>query len=208
MKKLILFILLCLPVFINAACDRELHQTYAEYAKDISYDTNYSVSQSKFTVTLYNVISEMNVRYNGRKLNISNNEIVIGNISEGTFMEISIYGNDGCSDPVRTITITQPYYNRFFGTSICNGYEDKITYCSHKFTDDVVTEKLIKTAIENYEHVLEIPEEEPEEPPLTRFQVISRFATKWGVRIMLVLITAFLTNLYFNDKYIKIKHKL
>lgn len=209
MKKIILCLLLCLPIFINAECNRELHKTYISYANDISYDTDYSISQKRYTVTLYNVIDEMNVKYNNRTLTKNNDEIVISDIKEGTRMEIKIYGDSGCNETVRTIVINQPYYNAYYNSSLCNGYENKITYCTHKFTDIEVTEKLIKAAIKNYEHVMEPGDDDlEEEPPLTKFQMFSRFATKWGVRLFLVFITAFVTNWYFNDKYIRIKHKL
>ena len=207
MKKLIILLLFC-PIFISAACDRELQSTYTSYAKDISYETEYSKSQSRFTVKLYNVIDDMTVKYANKNQVIINNEVVISNIKEGTRMEIYIYGKDGCSEPARTIYIDQPYFNEYFGSTICHGYENKITYCTHKFTDIDVTEKLVKTAIENYEHNMVQVVIPPVDPPLTTMQKISKFAKTWGVRIILVLLTSFLTNWYFNDKYIKVKHKL
>lgn len=207
MKKLIILLLLC-PMFINAACDRELQSEYISYAKDISYETEFSKSQNRFTVKLYNVIDDMTVKYSNKNQLIKDNEVVISNIKEGTRMEIYIYGKDGCSEPARTIYIDQPYFNEYFGSSICHGYEDKITYCTHKFTDIDVTEKLVKTAIENYEHNMVQVVVPPVEKPLTTFQKISKFAKTWGIRIILVLVTSFLTNWYFNDKYIKVKHKL
>lgn len=209
MKKILLIMLLFMPFFINAECDRELHKSYITYANDISYDTEYSLGKERFTVTLYNVIDEMKVVYNNKNYTAVNNEVVIDNIKQGTRMDIRVFAEDGCNESVRTIVINQPYYNTFYGSSLCNDYVNKITYCTHKFTNTEVTEKLIKTAIENYEHEM-VPVENPpeEEPPLTTFQKISKFATKWGVRILLVLVSAVLTNWYFNDKYIKIKHKL
>lgn len=209
MKKILLIVLLFMPFFINAECDRELHKSYITFANDISYDTEYSLGKERFTVTLYNVIDEMKVVYNNKNYTAVNNEVVIDNIKQGTRMDIRVFAEDGCNESVRTIVINQPYYNTFYGSSLCNDYVNKITYCTHKFTNTEVTEKLIKTAIENYEHEMVPVEKEPEEePPLTNFQKISKFATKWGVRILLVLVSAFLTNWYFNDKYIKIKHKL
>ena len=209
MKKILLIMLLFMPFFINAECDRELHKSYITYANDISYDTEYSLGKERFTVTLYNVIDEMKVVYNNKNYTAVNNEVVIDNIKQGTRMDIRVFAEDGCNESVRTIVIYQPYYNTLYGSSLCNDYVNKITYCTHKFTNTEVTEKLIKTAIENYEHEMVPVEKEPEEePPLTTFQKISKFATKWGVRILLVLVSAFLTNWYFNDKYIKIKHKL
>lgn len=210
MKKiLLLVVLLFMPIFIYAECNRELHKSYITYANDISYDTEYSLGKERFTVTLYNVIDEMKVVYNNKHYTAVNNEIVIDNIKQGTRMDIRVFAEDGCNESVRSIVINQPYYNTFYGSSLCNDYVNKITYCTHKFTNTEVTEKLIKTAIENYEHEMVPVEKEPEEEPsLTKFQRISKFVTKWGVRILLVLVTAFLTNWYFNDKYIKIKHKL
>lgn len=207
MKKLIVLLLLC-PMFINAACDRDLQSTYISYAKDISYETEFSKSQNRFTVKLYNVIEDMTVKFGGKTYASKDSEVVISNIKEGTRMEIYIYGKDGCTEPARTIYIDQPYFNEYFGSSICHGYEDKITYCTHKFTDIDVTEKLVKTAIENYEHNMVQVVEPIVEEPLTTLQKISLFAKTWGVRIILVLVTSFLTNWYFNDKYIKVKHKL
>lgn len=209
MKKLLFIILLFMPFFINAECDRELHKSYITYANDISYDTEYSLGKERFTVTLYNVIDEMKVVYNKKTYPIVNNEVVITDVKQGTRMDIRIYADDGCDESVRSLVINQPYYNIYYGSSMCNDYVNKVTYCTHKFTDTEVTEKLVKMAIENYEHDID-PTEKPTEPeqPVSNFERISRFATKWGIRILLVLISAFLTNWYFNDKYIKIKHKL
>ena len=208
MKKIIIvFVLLC-PMFINAACDRDLQSTYVSYAQDISYETEYSKSQSRFTVTLYNVIDDMTIKFNNKSYPVKENQVVIGDVKEGTKMQINIYGKSGCSDPVRTIYINQPYYNNFFGSTICHGYENKITYCTHKFTDILVTERLIETAKENVNNILEQEGNIKPDEPKTVFQIISEFAKTWGVRIILVLVTSFLTNWFFNDKYIKVKHKL
>ena len=208
MKKILLIVLLFMPFFINAECDRELHKSYITYANDISYDTEYSLGKERFTVTLYNVIDEMKVVYNNKNYTAVNNEVVIDNIKQGTRMDIRVFAEDGCNESVRTIVINQPYYNTFYGSSLCNDYVNKITYCTHKFTDIDVTEKLVKTAIENYEHNMVQVVIPPVDPPLTTLQKISKFAKTWGIRIILVLLTSFLTNWYFNDKYIKVKHKL
>ena len=112
MKKLLLIVLLFIPFFINAACDRDLHKSYITYANDISYDTEYSLGKERFTVTLYNVIDEMNVVYNNKHYESVNNEIIIDNVKQGTRMEIRLYAEDGCNECVRTIVINQPYYNK------------------------------------------------------------------------------------------------
>lgn len=208
MKKLIIILLLFCPIFINADCDKVKQSTYVTYAKDISYETEYSKSHNRFTVKLYNVIDGMTVKYGNKNYSINNNEVVIDDIKEGTRMQIGIYGQSGCSEAVRTIYIDQPYYNEYFGSTICHGYENKITYCTHKFMDNDVTEKLVKLAIDNYEHNMVQYVEPPKEEELTTIQKISKFAKTWGVRIILLLLTSFLTNWYFYDKYIKVKHKL
>lgn len=209
MKKIIVCLLLIMPIFVDAACDRELQNTYRTYAKDISYDTEYSKTKNKFTVTLFNVIDEMSVKYNNKVYSINNNSVVIDNISEGTHMTIEIYGKDGCNEQVRTIFIDQPYYNEYYGSTICHGYVDKITYCTHQFTSVNPTEKLVKGAIQNYEHELNPTVEPPviEDEP-TLWEIALNFGKTWGIRILLFVITALITNHYFNDKYIKIKHKL
>lgn len=208
MKKLIIILLLFCPIFINADCDREKQKVYASYAQDISYETEFSKGQNRFTVKLYNVIDEMTVKYDNKVQPIKNNEVVINGVKEGTKMQIHIYGKDGCTEASRIIYIDQPYYNEYFGSTLCHGYEGKITYCTHKFTNIKMNEDLIKRAIDNYDNILPQEKDPEPEPELTTLQKISKFARTWGVRIILVLLTSFFTNWYFNDKYIKVKHKL
>ena len=130
MKKWLIVILLICPVLLKAQCNYNKHTEYTNYADLITYETEYSKSESKFTVTFYNVIKGLSFKIG--KLTYEPNEkdtIVLDNIEEGKVLDIYIYGNDGCNSQVKNLNVTLPYYNPFYGTEICKGYE-MLTLCS------------------------------------------------------------------------------
>ena len=164
MKKLLLIILLCFPFIVKADCNRNMHNEYVEYASKISSDSSYSKSSGTFKIKLYNVLDDMVVKYKNVEYKVnSQNEVVIEGISEGTSMNISIFAKDGCNE-IRIIRINTPYYNEFFESELCRGYEDKLILCSSSFTTVKTTEEMIKKAKENYDrNIISEDEEEKNE---------------------------------------------
>ena len=210
MKKLILFFVLLMPVFVSATCNFDIQNQYMKYAYDVSYDSEYDYTTNKFNVTIYNINDNITVKYGGVNYNVENNKAVINGVKEGTEMSIALYGPSGCDDPVRLIYISQPYFNEFYGSTMCYGYDGKISYCTYKFIKTKPTKELVSDAIYNYTSSLEvIPEEEPEEVIEVTFaeKVIDLVDTKL-IKIFMFVFTAYITYVIYNDLYIKVKHKL
>ena len=158
MKKFVFVILLFIPFIVNAACDKQTISDYTNYASDIIYEKQYDKSKDRFSITFYNVIDEISLSYNDKTYKPSDGKIKIDNLKEGISMIISVVATK-CNQAVRTIYIDLPYYNNYYGSTLCKGYVDKITYCTENFTESEVSENLIKLAIKNYNHVLEQPED-------------------------------------------------
>lgn len=198
-----------LPIFINAEeCDYKTHQEYLNYANNITYENDFSVSNEKFAVTLNNLINDVYVEFNGKNYtSFKDNTLTIDNVSQGSLVEIYIYTKKGCSTPIKSIVINEPYYNQYYKNSICEGYEDKLTLCSSKFSSYPVTKDLVETAIYNYENNI-IQDSEEVEPIVeaTFFDKVVDFALDWGIKIVLAIMSTIFSTMYFNNKFRKIKH--
>ncbi len=210
MKKIVLIFLLIMPLFVNAAeeCDKEKHKEFVNLSSSITYDNNFSLSANAFTVTIYNVFDGMYVKYNDKKYSpSSDNVITINGIKGGEKLSIDIYGNDNCS-AVKRIIINEPYYNKYYGSKECNGYENKLLMCSSQFTSIEVTKSRLEKAIYNYNHNIN-QQTTREDDPTTEKTFISKlteFLTNWGIKIALAIISTILSISLFSDKYRKVKH--
>lgn len=210
MKKIILLLILMLPIFVNATCDFDMQNEYIKYAYDVSYDSEYIKSGRVYSVILYNVNDKITVKYNGIKYKPNNNKVEINGIKEGTHMEINLYAPSGCEDPIRLIYISQPYYNDFYGSTMCYGYDGKVSYCSYQFIQNKPTEKLVADAIYNYTSSLETIEvEKPKvEVEVTLGEKIVDLIDTKLIKVFMFIFTAYVTYVIYNDLYIKVKHKL
>ena len=203
MKKLLLIIFLCFPFIVKADCNRNMHNEYVEYASKISSDSSYSKSSGTFKIKLYNVLDDMVVKYKNVEYKVnSQNEVVIEGISEG----ISIFAKDGCNE-IRIISINTPYYNEFFESELCRGYEDKLILCSSSFTTVRTTEEMIKKAKENYDrNIISEDEEEKKEEEKSFYDKLVEFGLNWGIKIVLFVMTVVISSAFYNTKLRKIKH--
>ena len=151
MKKILLTILLLLPFVTYAAeCDHNKHDEYAKYANNITTDNDYYKDKGTYTVNIYNVVDGLYVMYDGKKYKAnSDNEVSISNVKEGTYMQIYVYGEDNCDSSLRTFFVNLLYYNKYYGTGACIGYEDKLSMCSSEFTTSKVTEENFEEEVMN-----------------------------------------------------------
>lgn len=212
MKKvlMILVLLLVFPLTINAAssCDAKKHSEYADFSEYIKLDKSYSKSSGSYKVTLYNVVNGLYIMFEGKEYRPdSESKVVISNVNEGTNKLARVYGDDGCTTSVGTVLINTPYYNELYGSYLCDGYEDKIVYCSSQFTTIKVTKDLIKTAINDYNMTIKHSEKKEEEKKAVTFvDKLLDMAESWGLKLLLALVTSFGTAIFFNRKFKKIQH--
>ena len=211
MKKIALVILLMIPFVINAEeCNKEKHKEYINLSSNITYDNNYSKSSNSFTITIYNMFEGMYAKYDKKEYKPGkDNTIVIEKISGGEKLSIDIYGNDGCDSSVKRIIVNEPYYNKYYGTTICNGYENKLVMCSSQFTSVEVTKSILDKAIYNYNHNINQKTSKDKEPVVQEPTFLSKateFLTNWGIKIALAIASTILSISLFSDKYRKVKH--
>ena len=208
MKKLVIIILLLIPFLVKADCDYDKHKEYLSYASRINYENTYNKTTNSFSITIYNIIDGMSVKYNNKEYKANDEDIVIiDGISEGTNVNISIFANDGCSE-IRIINVNEQYYNSYYGSDLCSGYEDKLVYCSHQFTSIKTNESLVENAKKNYDKTIvsEKEEEKKEEEENNLLDKLIKFGLNYGIKILLVIITVVISSAFYNSKLRRIKH--
>ena len=209
MIKKLFIVLLFIPILINAKeCDQAKHDEYMKIVPNITNDNDYSMSTSKFTIVIYNIFDDMYVKYNGNTYNPDEeSKVIISNIDEGKVVDIDVYANDGCS-AIKRITVFEPYYNRYYDDPICDGYKDKVAVCGSRFTDLKVTLELVKEAKQNYDNAgwQGGNEKKEAEKDKTVLELFVGFLKDWGIKILLVALTIFISSTIFNAKFRKIKH--
>lgn len=215
MKKFIFVILMLIliPFNINAeslaeSCDYTKEVELNKLASKISYERKFNKENNSFTVTLYNVISDLYVKYNNKLMyGDSNNEIVITGIEEGSYMEVIVYSSGtNCYSSLMTIYINLPYFNSFYNTKDCSGYEDILTICSSQFLTYKVDVNILSDAIDNYNNKIYNPPASDEVKDTSIINGVKEFVSLWGMKIFLTLATAGLSIWYFQVKLRKTKH--
>ena len=207
MKKIILILLLFIPFVVSASeCNTSLYDEYSSYASKITYDNDFRLSRMNYNITFYNVIDGLHFQYDKKNYYPIEGEIQLTGIEQGKNMEIYVYGADGCNNAVRIININEPYYNPFYGTSDCIGYENRLSYCSTQFLSLSPSRELFEMAKKNIDNGYKQEEEKPEEKEVTLLDKVVEFAGSWGVKIALFVITCVGTFSYYHDKFRKVKH--
>lgn len=211
MKKisLVLFLMLFLPIIINAQCDNDSLNEDKELAKNITYEYYYNISSETFNVYFYNVYNNIYLVYNSNVYNPNDkNEVHIENVKQGTYMSISVHSSATDCDPfINSININLEYYNNFYNNSRCEKYRDKLTVCSMEFLPYELDSIMFNNIIRNYESSYTNNTEEVEEvKPVTLYDTIQEFVNEWGILIILILIVSLVTTAIYRNKFRKIKH--
>lgn len=214
MKKK-LFIILCLFLMISnvkAECSTTRRNELKALARDITYETSYSIGNKTFEVTFYNVFPGLLLKYNN---NIYNGDfsddysVTIKNLSEGEYLTINVIDSEGCNETMNTIFITLPYYNLFFGTQKCEEYVSKLKLCSSKFLSYRLTEEILDDAIKSLDTKID-PVEKPDNTKTSTWQkivdTVKTFFTNWGINIIVFIVFGSITVIICENIYRKVKH--
>ena len=211
MKKLILVLLLFMPIVIFAKCDNDAFKKNIETASSITYDLDYNKGRKLYTVKIYGISKKFYIEYDKKTYKPTNNSITLSNIKEGTSLSIAVYGNDDCGVS-KYLYIKAKYFNDFYGSEKCYGYEDKLTICNSEFTDIKITEDYLEKAKYHIDNPI-ITEREKvtvavPEPENNIFEDVKDFVLNWGVKIGLLALTTALSVTFYNNRFKKIKHKI
>ena len=210
MKKILLFVLLLVPVFVYADCDNEKIVTLGKFASNIKYETEYSKSSGKYTVTFYNVVDGIYLEYNNQSYyRNEDNEVKISGLDDGITLDVVAYPSGlGCRSSLITFNIKLKYYNTFYNDSRCKKYIEegcKVVYCTSQFLEVEPTEDLFTGAIKNTcgEPAIPLPEPEPEP---TFFEKVLDFMLDYGIKFILIAGSLTGSILFFTNRYRKMKH--
>lgn len=218
-KKIILVLFLVMPILVNAKntnstsnCDYSIFIEYQKAAMNIEYETSYSVKDKTFSIKFYNIMKGIYLNHDNTIYSTSEseeNEVVVNGLSEGQTIKFAVNSsadNTNCNSSLRTLQVTLPFYNTFYGNARCEEYKNKLTICSSKFLDYKPTEELLDSMIDNYNNT--IPTVTPDDPEVNRtfLDDILDFTVQWGIQILLIVVSSVVTILLFNGKLRKIKH--
>ena len=208
-KTILIIILLCFPFIVNAKkCDDAELKKNMEIAEGITYTNDYNSGRKNYTVTLFGIPKDFYIKYKNKKYTPTKNSVVIPNVPEGTNLTITVE-NDDCG-VLNYIYIEEKYYNNFYGSSKCIGYENKIVSCTDQFTSVKVTEDYLEKAIYNYNNPIITESEKTVEyvPKVNIFDEVKDFAMNWGIKILLVALTSALSITFYSNRFKNIKHKI
>lgn len=207
-KIIVLFLMIMFPNIISAStCDAKVFVQYQKLADNINYETSYSKSTSKFSITFYNVVSGLYIS-DGNKYYSGNDEniVTLNNVDEGSnFAYIINTSVTECGSMLKTINVTFPYFNTFYDTDRCEEYKGKLGICSSQFLSYKPSLELFELQVKNYNG---IGKDEPEPDPVdkTFIEYIIDFAKDWGIQVLIVIVVSIITIIPFNAKLRKIRH--
>lgn len=214
MKKK-LFIILCLFLMISnvkAECSTTRRNELKALARDITYETSYSIGNKTFEVTFYNVFPGLLLKYNNNVYNgdfSDDYSVTIKNLSEGEYLTINVIDSEGCNETMNTIFITLPYYNLFFGTQKCEEYVSKLKLCSSKFLSYRLTEEILDDAIKSLDTKIDLVEK-PDNTKTSTWQkivdTVKTFFIDWGINIIVFIVFGSITVIICENIYRKVKH--
>ena len=208
MKKFLLLIIVLFPILVSAKCDVNKNNEYiSTLAPQITYDNHFNSSTKDYTLTVFNIPNGFFAVSNNRRFYPDNEgKIVFNGIRQGANITISIYASNECN-AIKYIGKTEDYYNPFYNSEICLGYEDKLTYCAYEFTSSQITKEIIEKAKYNYEHTYSQETKNREEKKeLSFIELVKLYISKWWVKVLLSALTTIISIVIYNAKFRKIKH--
>ena len=211
MKKYLFIILLTFILLpnLNAECDYTKEVELSKLASNINYTYEYDKEHNNFTINIYNVNNKLFLMNNSEMLYPSkDNNVIIENVNEGQYLSIAVKAMESCYESLITIYIIIPYFNEYYNSVECNGYEDKIKICSDEFLSYDPTINLLQESIKNYNNSIPNKEEKEEVKKDTIVNKIENFTKNWGIKIGLSLFTTVICIIFFQSKIRKIKHGL
>ena len=209
--KILLVIILCIPFVVNAAsCNKEKYKKNLEIAEGITYNNDFSTGKKTWSITFYGISNNMYLLYNKKEYKPTKNSVTISPVSQGAKVTVEVLGDDNCG-VLNYFFIEEKYLNEFYGSSMCEGYEDKLTACNSEFTKSKITKEYLEKVIYNYNNAIiteDEPKEEESKTTYNTFKEIKEFLLNWGVKILLLVFTTLISISFYDRKFRKIKHRI
>lgn len=200
MKRIIIVFILMLLVpltYAKASCDYNEIAKLKKIASNVNVDYDYVEKNNSvtFTVRLTNLNNKIyfvdNTNY--KKYLYTKDEIVISNYSDSQTIKYVFYPSDSScgNQPLYTINLTLPTYNKFYTDSICKGIES-YSLCQKWSTHNLNYDKFIEK-VQDYKNsiIIESPPEEIEEVTETFGNMIISFLINYYYLFIIVFIIIF-----------------
>lgn len=142
-----LFLLIVLPIKVNAICDNSRKTELQKIAANITYGYDYIKENDTFNITITNLNPNIYIDDNGKVYRYSNsNELTIGGYKPGDSLQLYVYDTEYCSaSALNILYINLPVKNKYYGTEVCKGYEEYSIcqmWTSNNYTQNEIEEKL------------------------------------------------------------------
>ena len=212
MKKIliaILTVILFIP-YLKADCDYQSEVRLGKLASSITYEYKYDKTHNNFTLTLYNVSDELYITYNQRIIAPKDGKVTINNLNQGTYLSLPVEALKGsCNGSLMTLYIILPHFNKYYNSVECKDYVNKLKICTDEFLSYEPNDELLTSNINNYLNGIKNNEiKDDTNQTITIVDKAKDFASKWGIKIGLSLITTISCIVYFQVKIRKLKHGL
>ena len=210
-KTFFLLILLAFPIFVDAECTyKEKHELNA-LSSYIDYTYDYNESSQVFTVNLFNIDEKLELRYENKIYTPDGGKVTLDNVEPGSRLYIDVYStvqNECYNEYLRVVYVSIPYFNRFYGSVLCDGHED-LDICNSKFLDYQISNQTFILLLNNEEFTLNKDDETVEIVDEDKwYDVVIDTMQKYYIKFIVATMSTIVSISIFSVIYRKVKHKL
>lgn len=212
MKKVFfLLVLFIWPRFVNAECTYSEKYELNALSSYIDYTYDYNESTNLFTVDLFNIDSRLELRYDNVIYTPENGNVTLTNIEPGSRLSVNVYStveNECFDEHLRVVYVSVPYFNRFYGSVLCDGHED-LNICNSRFLDYQISNQTFILLLNNEEFTLNKDDETVEIVDEDKwYDVVIDTMQKYYIKFIVATMSTIVSISIFSVIYRKVKHKL
>ena len=210
-KTFFLLILLAFPIFVDAECTYKEKYELNALSSYIDYTYDYNESSQVFTVNLFNIDEKLELRYENKIYTPDGGKVTLNNIEPGSRLFIDVYStvqNECYNEYLRVVYVSIPYFNRFYGSVLCDGHED-LDICNSRFLDYQISNQTFILLLNNEEFTLNKDDEAGKIVDEDKwYDVVINTMQKYYIKFIVTTISTVISISIFSVIYRKVKHKL
>lgn len=210
-KTLFLLILLAFPIFVDAECTYKEKYELNALSSYIDYTYDYNENSQVFTVNLFNIDEKLELRYENKVYTPNGGKVTLNNVEPGSRLSIDVYStvqNECYNEYLRVVYVSIPYFNRFYGSVLCDGHED-LDICNSRFLDYQISNQTFILLLNNEEFTLNKDDEAGKIVDEDKwYDVVINTMQKYYIKFIVATISTVISISIFSVIYRKVKHKL
>ena len=199
MKKYIkiMFILFSWPIIINAKeCDWSEISAKKNLARNINWIYEYYLKNNSmyFDITATNIYEDLYIKDTSNGKTYNSKEITLRAIPDNKKISFEIYSRT-CNEIISTKDIVLPAYNRYYGTSYCEGISEFSLCRKWGILSSSTTEEVLKKQTDEYRKLLSAPieiEQKQYETNITGFYIF--------VSLIIFVLLMFLVSIFHSKR--------